>query len=196
MKPKKAKSIALPALLIALLVAVAAGGPRASEQEPLRVVDHVELEKYMGLWYTIASIPQVFTKSCAGGTTARYALRDDGDVKVYNSCFREDGSVYDITGRAWVADEQTRARLKVTFIPFLRLDFLAADYWVIDLDENYQYAVVGTPDRNAGWILARTRELPEKVMEGIKQRLIEQGYDYSRFEKVKQKGFPPPPKMD
>ncbi len=196
MKRKNPKPLILAALLSLMFVVCAGNHIKASGHGPLQVVDHVDIEKYMGLWYTISSIPQVFTKGCAGGTSAQYALRDDGDVAVYNSCFREDGSIYDVKGRAWIADQETNARLKVSFVPLIKADFLAGDYWIIDLGNNYEYAVVGHPDRDAGWILSRTRTLADSVMKDIKARLIEQGYEYSRFKKVKQKGFPPPPKMD
>ncbi len=193
---KKKKSIAA-AFLIALLAVVSAGNnSRASDDSPVRVVDKVDIEKYMGLWYTISSIPQIFTRGCAGGTSAQYALRKDGDVDVYNSCFKEDGTVYDVKGKAWAAGPETNAKLKVSFVPYIKSDLLAGDYWIIGLGDNYEYAIVGHPQRKSGWILSRTRELPAVVMKEIKDTLIEEGYDYSRFKKVDQKGFPPPPEMD
>lgn len=183
-------------LLIALLFAVSGHNTRASDNSPVQVVDKVDIEKYMGLWYTISSIPQVFTRGCAGGTSAQYALREDGDVDVYNSCFKEDGTVYDVKGKAWVADPETNAKLKVSFVPYIKSDLLAGDYWIIGLGDDYEYAIVGHPQRKSGWILSRTRTLPDSVMKEIKDTLVEQGYDYSRFKKVDQKGYPPPPSMD
>ncbi len=155
----------------------------------LEVVDRVDIERYMGKWYSIASIPQVFTKPCAGGTTAFYTLLDNGLVKVENACYKSDGSVSGVEGRAWVVDKETNARLKVSFIPFIRIDFLAGDYWIIDLGPDYEYAVVGHPERKYGWILSRTKELPQEVLDGIVERLEDQGYDFSDFKMVDQESY-------
>jgi len=156
------------------------------ESAPLRVVDRVDLERYLGTWYSIASIPQVFDRNCASGTTATYSLRPDGDVEVYNACYRKDGSLDEARGRAWVVDKETNAKLKVSFLPRgLKLNRLAGDYWIIDLGENYEFAVVGHPRRTYGWILSRTPELSEETLAGIVQRMEAQGYDFKKFEMVK-----------
>ena len=153
----------------------------------LKVVNKVDLSRYLGQWHEIAAIPQSFQKQCAYGTTATYSLRKDGDVEVLNQCFEKDGSLSSARGRAWVSDKTTNAKLKVSFIPFLRWNFLAGDYWVIDLGPNYEYAVVGHPNRNYGWILARTTELPKATLDGIFARLKAQGYDVSKFKMTAQK---------
>jgi len=169
--------------------------PFALGAEPLetemKVVPKVDLTRYMGAWYSIASIPQVFDRKCVGGTTATYTLNEDGTVAVLNACYLSDGGLTQAKGVAWVADTKTNAKLKVTFIPFLRLNFLAGDYWIIDLGPDYEYAVVGHPSRKYGWILSRTPELPEDVLPGIIQRLEAQGYDFSQFQMVNQKDYPP-----
>jgi len=155
----------------------------------LKTVEKVELSRYLGKWYEIATIPASFQKKCAGGTSATYSLREDGAISVLNQCYLKDGKVSQAKGRAWVADKNTNAELKVSFIPFLRLNFLAGDYWIIDLGENYEYAVVGHPSREYGWILSRTPELPDQVLKGIISRLEGQGYDFSRFKMTNQKDY-------
>jgi apolipoprotein D and lipocalin family protein len=162
-----------------------------STRSELKVVPSVDLNRYLGAWYSIASIPQVFDRKCVGGTTATYTLNEDGTVAVRNACYLSDGSLTQAKGVAWVADPKTNAKLKVTFIPFLRLNFLAGDYWIIDLGPDYEYAVVGHPSRKYGWILSRTPELPEDVLPGIIPRLEAQGYDFSQFQMVNQKDYPP-----
>ena len=160
-----------------------------ADKTELEVVDYVDIERYQGKWYTIASIPQIFTKGCAGGTTATYTLLDDESVKVYNACIKSDGSIYDVEGKAWVMDKKTNAKLKVSFIPLIKVSFLAGDYWIIDLGKDYEYAVVGHPNRNYGWILSRTKQLPEDVLKDIIKRLEAKGYDFEDFEMVNQKDF-------
>jgi apolipoprotein D and lipocalin family protein len=165
-----------------------AGKAETKTASELKVVNHVEVEKYMGRWYEIATITMWFQKDCAGGTTANYELRDDGTVKVVNSCYTSANKLKQSTGRAWVVDTATNAKLKVSFLPF-GLKLAGGDYWIIDLGPNYEYAVVGHPSREYGWILSRTKELPENTLKGIITRLKAQGYDFSKFTMTNQKEY-------
>jgi apolipoprotein D and lipocalin family protein len=153
----------------------------AAAAAELRVVSFVDVERYLGTWYEIASIPVSFQAFCAGGTTATYTLLPDGKIEVLNQCYTAEGERKKAVGRAWVADKATNAKLKVSFVSFLGLWLFAADYWIIDLGADYEYAVVGHPNRNYGWVLSRTPTLPEEVLAGIKARLTAQGYDVARF---------------
>jgi len=175
-------------LLYALVMATTLNAAQNSSE--VKVVGKVELSRYLGKWYEIAAIPQSFQKQCAFGTTATYSLRDDGDVSVLNQCYTSEGKLSKATGRAWVNDKATNAKLKVSFIPYLKWNFLAGDYWVIDLGPNYEYAVVGHPSRTYGWILSRTPELPKDTLDGIIKRIQAQGYDFSKFKMTNQKRTP------
>jgi apolipoprotein D and lipocalin family protein len=139
---------------------------------PLRTVDKVDLQRYLGRWYEIARLPNRFQKGCAG-STADYALREDGEISVINSCRNEkDGSLEQVTGRAWIVDTVSNAQLKVTFFwPF------RGDYWIIELGKEYEYAVVGTPSRKYLWILSRTASMDEGLYAAILQRAAQQGFD-------------------
>jgi apolipoprotein D and lipocalin family protein len=111
--------------------------------------------------------------------TARYSLRKDGTVRVLNAGLQGsfDGERKSAEGKAWVPDATAPAELRVSFFwPF------AADYWVIDLDPEYRWAVVGEPDRRFLWILSRTPALPEATYSALVQRIRELGYDPSRLE--------------
>jgi apolipoprotein D and lipocalin family protein len=152
----------------------------------LQTVKHVDVNKYMGVWYEIASIPQWFQKDCVGGTTATYTLRDDGDVDVLNQCRTSEGEMKKAKGKAWLIDKESNAKLKVSFLPF-GLKFFGGDYWIIDLGEDYEYAVVGHPSREYGWVLSRTPELTEEALKGIMQRLEGKGYDVSLFKMTEHK---------
>lgn len=144
---------------------------------PLRTVDYVDLERYLGTWYEIARFPVSFQEGCVG-VTATYTLREDGRIDVLNQCREEtlDGEPDSAEGLARVVDETTNAKLEVTF--FL---FFWGDYWIIDLDEDYAWAVVGHPDRDYLWILSRTPELDEEIYAGILDRLRDQGYETERL---------------
>jgi apolipoprotein D and lipocalin family protein len=165
---------------LALLVAVPAGC--GNDLAPLEVVPNVDLARYVGTWYEIASYPAPFQEGCTA-TTAEYTLRDDGTVRVINRC--RDGSVDGperiAEGSARVVDGDTNAKLKVSFFwPF------EGDYWIIDLDENYEWAVIGEPRRRFLWILSRTPAMDAAVFDEILSRLPELGYDPARLEMTAQ----------
>ena len=180
-----------PVMLGLLLCLAALTGEAAAQAPALKTVAQVDVKRYLGKWYEIASIPASFQKACVGGTTATYTLRPDNTVEVLNQCYDREGRLKSAKGRAWVIDPATNAKLKVSFIPFLRLSFLAGDYWIIDLGPDYEYAVVGHPSREYGWILSRTPELPPATLEGINQRLKAQGYDPADFKMTDQKRLAP-----
>ncbi len=146
-----------------------------AKREPLQTVSSVDIERYLGKWYEIAAIPQRFQRGCAA-TTAEYSLRDDGKIDVLNVCRLEDGSIKRARGKAWVVDE-TNAKLKVRFFwPF------TGDYWIIELAEDYSYAVVGHPDRDYLWILSRTAEMSPALHEMLMQTIeTKHGYDVSKI---------------
>jgi len=146
--------------------------------KPLVVVPSVNIEQYMGTWYEIARYPNSFQKEDCVATKVQYSLRPDGNVNVFNSCRQGgvDGQEKSIEGKAWSVDRETNAKLKVQFFwPF------RGDYWIIQLDKDYKYAVVGHPKRKFLWILNRTPVLDEATLNGIKQKLIEQGYDPAKM---------------
>lgn len=176
---KWARSIAL-LLCLPSLSSVAAAAEKPGQ---LITVPHVDLNRYLGTWYEIASYPAWFQKGCTG-STAEYNLLPDGRIRVVNRCFKNslDGPMKESMGKAEVVDTATNARLKVWFFwPF------KGDYWIIDLDPDYQWAVVGVPSRKYLWILSRTPTLDEDVYQGIIDRLIDQKYDPSRLQRTPQR---------
>jgi apolipoprotein D and lipocalin family protein len=148
---------------------------------PLVTVEHVNLERYLGTWYEVASFPQGFQAGCTA-TSATYALRPDGEVDVLNRCRKGTitGNESIAHGRARVVDTSSNAKLEVSFFgPFW------GDYWIIDLDDT-AYAVVGNPSRDALWILSRTRAMSPDTYSGILARLQQQSYDVTRLVKTAQ----------
>ena len=143
----------------------------APEPPPLQTVAQVDLTRYLGLWYEIGRYPNSFQKGCLG-STAMYSARPDGEIDVLNSCRNEkDGSLREAKGRAWVIDNASNARLKVSFFwPF------RGDYWIIDLGKEYEYAVIGTPNRKYLWILSRTPEMHPEVLAKIIENVEKQGF--------------------
>jgi apolipoprotein D and lipocalin family protein len=155
---------------------------RRSEINTLQVVPFVDFKRYLGEWYEIARFPHRFQKDCVA-SKATYTLRDDGKITVLNQCYDKSlsGSLREATGKAWVVDKKTNARLKVSFFwPF------SGDYWIIDLGKDYEYAVIGHPERKYLWILSRTKTMTEDVYEAILKRLKVAGYDTSKLMKSNQ----------
>lgn len=172
----------------AALLALAGNGPaRADEKasEPVPV-EHVDLKRYVGLWYEIALIPNRFQKQCVRGTTARYTIQEDGNIEVLNSCITEDGSVDQAKGLAKVEDKESNARLKVNFFRLLGFRLFWGDYWIIGLGDDYEYAIVGTPDRKYGWVLSRSPKIAPELRDSIFEQLEAQGYNPNDFEMTAQ----------
>lgn len=167
-------------LFIPLVVTTAVFG----QSDPLRVVDNVDLQRYTGTWYEIARLPNSFQNKCIGDVTATYTLLENGQIQVVNRCRMESGEFAEASGRARRADKDgPNSKLKVRFAPaFLSwLPFVWGDYWIIELDPEYRYAVVGDPGRKYLWILAREPELEESILEDILERTADQGYDLTEL---------------
>ncbi len=150
----------------------------------LQTVSFVDVNQYLGKWYEIGRLPQVFQTGCTG-VTAEYSLNDDGSVKVVNFCRILDpkiGFPINIEGKAVPADE-TNSKLDVTFFNGLA----KGDYWVLELDANYQWALVGDPDRSSLYILSRTPTLDEGIYQDLLDAAVEKhGYDVSEVIRTKQ----------
>ncbi len=168
----------LPCVLALLMGSFGTGcGIIGSVLQPPSVVSYVDLTQYVGKWYEIARYPTSFQADCAS-STAEYTARDDGTIGVLNTCLAGDGSVIStIEGSARVVDPETNAKLVVSFpgVPF------PAPYWIIDLSEDYEFAVVSDPTRQTLFILSRTPRLDPDTLDGILNRLAEQGYDPARL---------------
>jgi apolipoprotein D and lipocalin family protein len=145
-------------MLTAAVVTIAVSMFAAESAAAVRTVDSVDLDRYLGEWVEIARFPNRFQRTCAGDVRATYLRRPDGRIDVINRCRTADRGVIEARGVARVVDSRTSAKLKVRFAPAL-LSFLPivwGDYWILGLAPDYSWAVVGSPDREYLWILART----------------------------------------
>ncbi len=146
----------------------------------LEVVPHVELEKYLGKWYEIAHLPAKFQEDC-DETTATYTLSKDGSISVLNQATKN-GKMKQAKGKAKVVDKDSNAKLKVTFFwPFY------GDYWIIKLGNNYDYSVVGTPNRKYLWILSRTPQMDDNLYSQIIEYAKSKGFEVNKLIKTLQK---------
>ena len=159
------------ALVVAATLGALSPAPLLAETPPVATVPQVDLARYLGRWYEIGSFPMFFQRKCIGDTTAEYSAREDGAIAVRNRC-RTENSFIEAEGRASVVEDSGNARLKVSFFwPF------SSDYWIIGLDADYRWAVVGNPERRYLWILARSPILPPESLEAAMAAARAQGYD-------------------
>lgn len=166
---------------VIFMVSLGSGSAESTTSPPLRTVDSVDLSRYTGTWYEIARYPNRFQRDCQSDTTAEYTLRKDGKVQVVNSCRQKDGKIKTVRGTAKIADKTTNAKLRVTFFwPFY------GDYWVIGLDSDYRYAIVGEPKQKYLWILSRTPEMDGTTYEQIVEQIREASYDPEKLIKTRQ----------
>jgi apolipoprotein D and lipocalin family protein len=147
----------------------------SSKNPPLQTVQKVDINRYLGTWYEIARYEHFFEKDCKN-VSANYSMLDEQTIKVVNRCTNMlTNEKKEAIGRAYATDD-TNSKLKVSFFrPFY------GDYWVMILDENYDYVVVGAPSREYLWILARKPILDEKIKNEILQKLPTLGFDASKL---------------
>jgi apolipoprotein D and lipocalin family protein len=154
-----------------------------STNAPMRTVSHVDLPRYMGDWYVIGEIQNFAERSCVDSIES-YALNADGSIDNWFSCRKKsfDAPMKRVTSaKARVVNTTTNATWHLRFYKVF-----SAQYLVLDLDADYQWAMVGHPSRSYGWILARSRTLPDQTYEAVLRRTRDQGYDPERFKKVPQ----------
>ena len=147
------------------------------ESRKLEVVSSIDLKKFQGTWYEIAHNPWFPEKGCFY-MIANYKLTKENNIKVTNICRKNgmDGQISKVSGIAWLVDPKIKAKWEVQFIwPF------TLDYWVIELEENYNYAVIGEPDRENLWILSRKPIMEKELLSRIIKNTKSKGYDLSNL---------------
>jgi len=148
----------------------------------LETVPSVDLNKYAGKWYEIASFPQRFQKGCYC-TTATYSLTNKDYIIVENRCNKDsvNGKESYIKGKVFIEKNTGNAKLKVQFFwPF------KGAYWIIDLADDYSYAVVGHPNRKYLWILSRTPQMDETIYNQIIERVQQKQYNTTNLRRTMQ----------
>nr|WP_321487626.1 lipocalin family protein [uncultured Draconibacterium sp.] len=148
------------------------------------VVKELDLQKYLGTWYEIARYDHRFERDLVG-VTANYSIRPDGKIKVVNSGYKNtlDGEYSEAIGKAKIPDpENEPAKLKVSFFWIFY-----GDYYVLELDKDYQWAVIGSSTDKYLWILSRTPQMAPEIYTDLLKRIADRGYDTSALIKVKQK---------
>jgi len=162
-------------VLLLLLLSLPLLAPAA---EPVRAVATLDLARYAGTWHNIAHLPMFFQRQCVSDTTATYTAREDGLIGVRNTCRNKKGETEVADGVARPVAGQP-GQLEVRFAPdwLAFLPMVWADYWVLDVDTDYRWALVGEPDRKYLWILSREPGMDRALFERLKARAVAMGYD-------------------
>jgi apolipoprotein D and lipocalin family protein len=175
-------------LMVTLLI-------QPADARPPETAPSVDLQRYAGRWFEVARVPNRFQRDCAGDVVVFYTVRDDGRLDVDNRCRKADGTTARATGVARRANsEGSNSKLGVRFAPAW-LSFIPAvwgDYWIVGLDPDYRYAVVGSPDREYLWLLSREPSPAQAEVEWMIEIARGEGYDVARLERTAQSGQVPP----
>ena len=161
--------------------AIAMALPISARSTPLAVVPSLDYARYSGAWFEIARLPNRFQAMCAGNVTAAYVQRPDGRIGVTNRCLESSGRLREAVGVARRVDGEPSSVLKVRFAPAV-LSFLPmvwGDYQVLALGQDYDYAMVGSPNRSYLWVLSRTPTMESRVYQQIITQAESQGFEVS-----------------
>ena len=181
---------ALISILGLLLICIGSSQAMAQQgDQNVKTINALDVPRYLGTWYEIAKFPNWFQKKCVSNTKAIYTARPDGNLRVLNSCKTASGEISEAEGLARQIGAKNSAKLEVRFAPewLSFLPLVWGDYWVIDLDPQYQVAAVSDPKREYLWVLSRTPQLDPKVYEDLLQRLKQQHFDIQKLELTSQK---------
>jgi len=176
--------ITLPLLLILLFFGMAQPVALANEPPPLATISALDVPRYMGRWYEIAKYPNRFQRKCVADTSAEYKLEPDGRVQVTNRCRMENGEWNEAVGVARQIGDASSPKLEVRFAPAW-LSFIPAvwgNYWIIDLDPEYQLVAISEPRREYLWVLSRTPKVGQDAYSALLERLRRLGFDTNRLE--------------
>ena len=181
--------LVLAALSLTSLKLAAQTSPSPQALPAVTTIASLDVPRYMGTWYEIAKFPNRFQAKCVANTRARYLAQTDGSVQVLNSCTTADGSTIDALGKAIQVGAMTSPKLQVRFAPawLSWLPMVWGDYWVIDLDADYQLAAVSDAKREYLWVLSRTPQANAKAYDALLDRLKAQHFDVKNLEPTPQR---------
>lgn len=172
-------------LSVTLFALISLPGAAHAADRALPTVSQLDLARYAGRWYEISRLPMWFERNCTGDITATYTVSEDQRIAVVNRCNTKDGFI-SANGVADMPDAQHPGQLRVRFAP----DWLAwlpavwGDYWIIELDPQYRWVMVGAPNRSYLWILSRTPALDASTVSGLKQKAAALGFNVDEMVNV------------
>ena len=186
--PKAGFTLAKIAVGGVVLIGLGAATLAYAQTKPLQTVDKVQLDRYLGVWYEIARKPMYFENKCSRDVTATYTLNENGNVSVTNRCFSKDGQLQQSIGEAFVQNAPFNTKLKVSFLPeaIRWLSVARGDYWILKIDDDYQTVLVGEPRRKYMWVLSRSAQPDQAVVNEYLEYAKSVGYNLTDLIHTKQ----------
>jgi apolipoprotein D and lipocalin family protein len=186
--PKAGFTLAKIALGGVVLIGLGAATLAYAQTKPLQTVDKVQLDRYLGVWYEIARKPMYFENKCSRDITATYTLNENGNVSVTNRCLSKDGQLQQSIGEAFVQNAPFNTKLKVSFLPeaIRWLSVARGDYWILKIDDDYQMVLVGEPRRKYMWVLSRSAQPDQAVVNEYLEYAKSVGYNLTDLIHTKQ----------
>lgn len=178
------KIILLVALASALAAQAASPSTDSAPLAPLQTIPTLDVARYQGTWYEIAKYPNRFQAQCVRNTRADYQSQPNGTLQVLNRCVTANGETTEALGAARQVGPTNSPQLQVRFAPAW-LSFLPmvwGNYWVIDLDPDYQLVAVSEPQREYLWVLSRTPRVDAVAYRALLSRLAQRGFDLQRLQ--------------
>jgi len=186
--PKAGFTLAKIAVGGVVLIGLGAATLAYAQTKPLQTVDKVQLDRYLGVWYEIARKPMYFENKCSRDITATYTLNENGNVSVTNRCLSKDGQLQQSIGEAFVQNAPFNTKLKVSFLPeaIRWLSVARGDYWILKIDDDYQTVLIGEPRRKYMWVLSRSAQPDQAVVNEYLEYAKSVGYNLTDLIHTKQ----------
>ena len=172
---KLIKMTAIFALFVCSTQAFAFGQKRYGSDPT--VVQSVDLNRYAGLWHQVAHSPNFFQRNCIR-STAQYEVLSESQISVFNTCYKASGRVTTISGAASILNADAPSKLRVVFNTLFKPK---GDYWIVALDDQYQWAVVSGPGMGYNFVLSRTFPLAKETLDSIIKSLKDRGFPTDTF---------------
>ncbi|MCD0505912.1 lipocalin family protein [Bordetella petrii] len=155
---------------VAAFLLAAAGCSTAARAATPQAVEHIDLARYAGKWYEIARLPTPIQRQCVADATVEYTVAPQNALHINNRCRTKDGDIAAMSGTATPVEGAAGAQFQADFLQ------PATQYWIIGLDGDYRWAVVGAPDHKTLWILGRKPRLTPNELEQARQAARKHGY--------------------
>jgi apolipoprotein D and lipocalin family protein len=174
----------LTRLTLVFVLAIALASNATAQEAPVQTIASLDVNRYVGTWYEIAKYPNRFQKQCASHTRAQYLTNAEGSLQVINRCVTREGETLEAIGQAHQVGGASSPKLQVRFAPawLSWLPWVWGDYWVIDLDKDYQLAAVSDAKREYLWVLSRHKQVDAKTYQALLTRMAAQGFDIQKLE--------------
>ena len=172
------------------VLGVSLAAPATAAEAPPRPVPSVDVARYVGSWYQVAAVPAIYEAQCAKNVTATYGVNTDGTISVTNRCTTWFGGTSTVKGNARSENAPANSSLTVSFVKLAGhwLYFGGPNYQVLGLGAQYDWAVVGDPNRSSGFVLSRTPALTAAQLADVRATLAANGYDACDLKLTKQDG--------